>query len=286
MNRLLVIGFALLLAGCGGGSGPPSPGPPPAPPQSWTVTDGDVTLTAEVRFGSSITSITDRHGNQYVDDVDHGRQWQVAYQLDGLDEGENPTEAGSAADAAGPTSTTVILATAVSADSFASSVHPAYWYPYQGATVSQDAISKTVTVGWRGLSNVVRWDVAIDLAAPHSFGVFEGLAGQGPMLPLLYVQQPDGSFSIVTQTDGGTTAPKTPLIEASVDGSQALGVMATGTDLLWSTFDISGAGINAWGCAGWLQDDLPAGHYARACYVAVGTLAEVEASLTALAAAP
>lgn len=281
-----LIALALsLLAACSGGAPVPTP-PPTPPPTVWTITNGTVAVTAEARFGSSITHVVDAHGFDYDNIVDHGREWQVAYQLDGLDEGENPTEAGSAADAAGPTSSSVIIAASAPTPNVISTVvQPAFWYAYQGATVSPDMVSKTVTIGAAGIPNVIRWDVSIELAADHSMAVFEPLAGYSPALPMLYVEQADGSFAAATQADGGTVTPATSWIAASTDGNHALGVLAAAAPkLTWNQLDFLGSGIDAFGC-GWIQTPAPAGHYDETCYVAVGTLAEVEAALTWLRAA-
>lgn len=282
MRLALAVLLSIGLTACG--SDPSSTTVVSPSPQAWTIGNGTVTITAEARFGGSVTSVRDAHGHEYDDIVDHGREWQIAYQLDGLDEGENPTEAGSAADAAGPTSTSTILSVSVpSPNVLSTTVRPAYWYPYQGALLSPDTVSKTVTVGYAGLANVIRWDVAIDIATDHSMGVVEGLAGYGPQLPLLYVEQVDGTFTETPQADKGTVTPATSFIAASADGSQAMGVVAEKPPMLtWNQLDFLGSGVNAWGCAGWIQTPLPAGRYTATCYVTIGTLAEVEASLKAL----
>lgn len=279
MRCALILGL-LALTGCAGGSTPP---PMPPAPSTWTATNGTVAVTAAAAFGAAVVSVTDGLGRQYVNTADHGREFQTAYQLDGTGEVENPTEAGSAADGAGTSSTTVIGAVSVAGNVLSTSVHPAYWNAYQGATVSPDTISKTVTIGYNGMANVTRWDVTITTAADHSTGAFEGLTGYTPVLPNLYVQQADGSWLNTGMTAAqGWVQWQAPIIEASADGSQAVGLYSPGFSYWWAIIDW--AGVDKWDCAYWVQTPLPAGTYQATCYVAVGTLAEVEASLAALEA--
>ena len=278
----------VLLAGCAsGGSVPAAPISPP--PQTWTVTNGTLTLMASAGFGGAIVSLTDAAGNQYVNTSDHGREFQTAYTLDGLAEVENPTEAGSFADASGQVSTSIIKGMAASGAVLSSTVNPAYWEPYNGALVSPDTISKTITLGYGGIANVIRWDVTIVLAQPHTLSTFEGLTGYGPPLPELWVQQPSGSWMQSTPAPNVAVQYGSPIIEASADGAQAIGVYTPLTTPLpyQNAFNTQLAGVDKWDCAWWNTgtypgNAIPAGTYSATCYVAVGTLAQVEASITIL----
>lgn len=282
MKHLTILA-ALFLGACASGGGGNHIPPSPAPAQNWTITNGTVIVMASAAYGGSVVSVIDGSGKQYVDTVDHGREFQIAYQLDDLGEGENPTEAGSAADANGPTSSTVILGVVLNGPNvFTSVVHPAYWNGYNGTIVSPDTISKTVTVGYNGLANVIRFDVQITTVGDHTKAQVEGLTGYGPVLPVTYLQQGDGSFIATGQTQSwGMYKYSAPIIQSSVDGSQAVGVYSPG-DYYLNVVDWPGASVNKWDCAYWIQSPFPAGIYKRTCYVAVGTFAEVEASLIAL----
>lgn len=285
--RASILGLvALVVAACGG---TPSPVIVAPTVQAWTISNSSVQVTASAAFGAAVISVIDKHGNQYVDTFDHGREFQTAYQLDGQGEGYNPTEAGSAANGQGRTSSTTIVSAAItSANVFESTVHPAFWNAYNGGIVSPDTIAKKITVGYAGRDNVLRWDVSITLAEDHLHGYFEGLTGYGPNFPGLYAQQPDGAFALVVETTPAPWLPgalSTPIIESAADGSQAIGAYAPGY-LYANTPNILGVGVDKWDCAWWEQAPLPAGVYSYTCYVAVGTLAEVEAALVALEQQP
>ncbi len=282
-----VVILLLLLTACAGAP-PVGPAPPSQPgAQLYTATNGTVTVTASSNYGAAVVSIVDAAGHQYVNTTDHGREFQTAYQLDGLNEGENPTEAGARADVV--TSTTVILDAGAAGNVLHSRVHPAYWDPYNGATVSPDLMEKTVTVGWNALTNVVRWDVTMTVMSDHSLGQFEGLTGYGPTLPDLYLMQPDGSFTPTPQPTGYWVYYSQPVVESSPDGAQAIGVYSPDNrpgQAYWNALNVSNAGVNKWDCVWWKQAPLSAGSYAHVCYVAVGTLTDVEASLRALVSSP
>jgi hypothetical protein len=94
--------------------------------------------------------------------------------------------------------------------------------------------------------------------------------------------QPDGAFQPVPQTpDQGMVRYEVPVVEASADGSQAVGVYSPGKSY-FNTVNISWAAVDKWDCAYWGVAPVVPATFTMTCYVAVGTLAEVEASLLAL----
>src|SRR4051794_30788752 len=72
----------------------------------------EVVITTTTRVAGAIHSLT-WGGREFIDSADHGRQLQSASNLDCgrrfIPEVFNPTEAGSAADGAGPTSSSKLL---------------------------------------------------------------------------------------------------------------------------------------------------------------------------------
>lgn len=279
---------ALVLAGCASGGNSPTPALISVLVQTWTATNGTLTMTASAAFGGAVVSLTDGTGNQYVNTADHGREWQTAYQLDGLtadeNQAENPTEAGSASDTI--TSSSQIISASAVGNVFSTCVHPAYWIPYNGAVVSPDTICKTVTLGYSGISNLIRWDVSITTAAPHMTWTVEGVTGYGPELPDLYQQLDNGSFSefdsAVIDLEGETQYAL-PIIEASADGMQAVGIKTFGTIGEDENAVIYTAAVDKWDCAWFTQTPIAAATTSYTCYIAVGTLADVEAAMTQVA---
>src|SRR5262249_8430097 len=101
-------------------------------------------------------------GVQFITNFEHGTQLQVALQYDNLGEAENPTEAGSAKDKSGPRSTSVLLALKqTSPQSLMTVSRMAYWTPYKGSELSSTILTKTVTIGWNGLANVISFDFSL-----------------------------------------------------------------------------------------------------------------------------
>src|SRR4051812_29750731 len=66
--------------------------------------NNQLVVSTSNRNAGAISSVVYR-GIEHIDQTDHGRELQSAVQFDGLGECWNPTEAGSAADGSGSTST-------------------------------------------------------------------------------------------------------------------------------------------------------------------------------------
>lgn len=274
-----------LLASCGGSGGNPTPPPAPLPAQTWAATNGVLTVGASSLFGGAVSSITDAANNQYVNIADHGREFQAAYQLDGYtaDGGqiENPTEAGSASDTA--SSSSVVISASAVGNVLSTCNHPAYWEPYNGAVTSSDTICKTVTLGYKGNLNILVWDTSITTIADHTTANIETLTGYTPPFPNLWTLEPDGSYYSIANPSAGFTQYPAPIIEASADGSEAVGIYSPTTPNTWIAVNITGANVSKWDC-NYIAPlaPLPAGTYNYRCFVAIGTLPQVEAAITAL----
>lgn len=269
------------LVACGG-SGAQTP-PTCTLTMTCFVTNGFITVGVDPAYGMAITSVIDAAGNQYVNTVDRGREFQNAYQLDGLDEAENPTEAGASADGTGGTTSTTVIVSVnkVFPTMLQTVVHPAFWYPYNGALVSPDTVYKQITVGVEA-ENVFRWDVVVTTASDHTQAAMEPGAGYGPMLPNLYELQTDGSWALQPTAPAGASY-YAPIIKASADGTQAIGLLSPISQ--YYDYMITAAPVDNWNCGWQRYTPFPAGTYNYTCYVAVGTLAAVEASVSALVAA-
>jgi hypothetical protein len=183
------LGGLLLLGGCimsiDGGIAPPPPPPPPPTtlPQyalTGTFNGKPVVIGANNRFGAAIYTIK-FDGQEYLDSSDHGRELQTAWQMDGQGEGNNPTEAGSAANGSGSTSSTVILQASVTNNVLTTRSRPAFWYPVGGQVTSPHYHEKTVSLGYAGRNNILVHDIGIYFGSPyHSVAWVEGLTAYMP----------------------------------------------------------------------------------------------------------
>jgi hypothetical protein len=163
--------------------GTPPPPPPPAAPQyaiTGTFNGKPVVVGANNRFGAAIYTVK-LDGLEYIDSTDHGRELQTAWQLNGQGEANNPTEAGSAANGSGSTSSTVILSASSNGTTLTTRVRPAYWYPVGGQVTSPDYLEKTVTLGFNGRGNILVHDIGMYLANPYNTSMaVEGLTAYTP----------------------------------------------------------------------------------------------------------
>lgn len=145
--------------------------PPPPPDQVWTATDGATSVSVSRRFAGAIFSIK-YGGQEFVNCADHGRLVQTALQLDNGGEGNNPTEAGSVNDGAGPTSSSIATITS-GPNWIRTNCQLAYWIPYQGNIVSDITLTKLITV----TGNKIVVDIALNIPSKHGAANIEVLTG-------------------------------------------------------------------------------------------------------------
>ncbi|MBZ4336070.1 hypothetical protein [Corallococcus sp. AS-1-12] len=298
--------------------GPGGVQPPTGPYGTTGPKDGDTSFgNATVQMGTSashggaVTSLV-YDGVEYINNKDHGRQMQVAFSLDGYDEALMPTEAGSSRNGTEPTSTTKVVGYGAQPGAMTSTVHPAYWLepgedagPYNSVPkarnttlVSEDLITKDITVGVGGHDNVIQYDSHIHLAAPHdkiyveapttyvngSFEKhyrFDPATGESREYPRVHSEDPDkGGFV--------DEAGNVPLIVATEDGKQAMAIWSPDEarpDLQYRLHqfdfndpqeDCSKLGVT-FGMSEGVPDDLK-----TRTYVIVGSVEEVKARLAEL----
>lgn len=263
-------------------SDPPAPTAPPAAVDTvWALTGTyagfPVVVRADSRFGGAIYSLT-WGGFEFVDSSDHGRELQTAWQLDDMVEGENPTEAGSASDGAGPTSTTVVTGTRLNGNVLETSATLAYWLPYQGTALSPDTLSKRVTL----LDGVIHHEVSIDLIGDHRDMAIEGLTGYLPQAFTRFVSfDPASSARAELSPPNGMMQSNLPVLATTADGSYALALWHRDKDKTYAY-----GRIGPWPKldAAWFSvPDAKAGRYSFECFTVFGTLASVTATLSRLA---
>jgi len=253
---------------------PPAPTPTPAPtlPQYaliGTFNGKSVVVGASQRFGGAIYTIK-VDGFEFLDSSDHGRELQTAWQYGTTGEANNPTEAGSAANGAGSTSTSQILSISSSGTVLKSRTHPAYWYAYGGQAVTPDFLEKTVTLS----GNVLTHEIGIYIADPYRTSMaVEGLTAYLPQ-----------TFSRLFTLDGSVTTEVNPtsllptdksVIAATADLSHALCLSGQNTHWVgkigpWPKLDAS-----------WFSASNPSGWYRWTTRTIFGTFQEVIGSAAA-----
>ena len=141
------------------------------------VAGQEVALWANRVAGGAVWQI-EWGGKRFLSEYDFGRQLQVALQLNGAGEGDNPTEAGdrwaTPSDSVGWRHGSPLLSLAITGTTLSTTTHPLQWMPegfYGGAPYDTRAnpvrwdgtISKEVTLDVDGDPRVIRWTTVLDL---------------------------------------------------------------------------------------------------------------------------
>jgi hypothetical protein len=256
-------------------------------------------------MSGAIDSITWR-GKEFINAHDHGRELQSASSFDGYGECVNPTEAGSAKDGAGATSSSRLVAGKAHGRTLETTIEMAYWlapgtaYPTacgshtdfrkaRNDTVrSNDTLIKRVTIG----TDAISYEVTFVTAEDHQSATFEALTGYMPPEFSEFLAYDPASRAIVQLTDGpGEQA--LPVILATPDHKFAMGVFSP--NLPQKAHPKAGYGrfrflsnpkTPGWNTVKWnavyREAPVPRGRYHYQCYVAAGTLEDVRRAMERL----
>jgi hypothetical protein len=241
---------------------------------------------------AAICSLT-WNGVRFINDYDHGRQLQsassFASSLQELQqrlygsEAFNPTEAGSYLDGFNPSPSSSVKRweTSVSNVIF-TQTQMAFWRPVNGQKLSSHLLNKTVGVG-SPMPNVLNYQVTFSIPSneTHGFGQFEVLTGYMPTIFTNFYKLENG---IAVPLSDGPGEQNKPVILATASGSHAMGIYSTHAPQA----EYPDAGYGRWrfnDVVKWNtvhRINNPRGNYTFQVYVAVGTLADVTASIKSL----
>jgi len=296
LGAVAVIAAALL----GAGSNPPAPGGDAV--IRGKAGPSEIVITTTRRVAGAIHSLT-WGGVEFLDSADHGRQLQSASNLDCgerfIPEVFNPTEAGSAADGAGPTSSSRLLCLRAEGDTLETTTRMAFWlapggtsagHPaYNRTPLSDHLLTKRVRIGYKDLPHAIAYDVTFTLPAAehHTLAQFEALTGYMPpaFTTFLALDPTSGALSPLSDGPGEQTRP---VVFSTPDGSHAMGVYSPARPPAgYGRFRFAAEKVNKWNCVFRVRaragDGVPPGPYRYRIFVAVGTLEDVRRTLTALA---
>lgn len=301
---------AVWLACCAGSAAEPPAGPP-MPPRGDAVIrapagPSEIVITTTARLAGAIHSLT-WNGQEFIDSADHGRQLQSAASFDCAKHGEfwaecyNPTEAGSRADGAGPSSSSRLLQLSTDGPELRTTSQMAFWLapgeqsagrPALNATIlSNHLVSKRVHIGHQRLDQVIEYEVTFTVPAGerHTHGQFEALTGYMPAeFARFWRFVPDSGQ--LEPLDDGPGEQSHPVVLATVAGTHAMGIFSP--EQPSRGFEQAGYGrfrfpaekVVKWNCVFRVHSPagLAAGPYPYRMFVAVGTLEDVRRSLVAL----
>ena len=264
----------------------------------WSISDtfgGDpITIRASDQFSGAIFSLTWR-GVEFIDSYDHGRQLQSAVQFNGRRECYNPTEAGANADSGGRWSSSELLSVIAEANTLRTLTRMAFWLgpgevspscpggASNAASLSDHQLAKTVTV--RG--NVITHDVTFHVPRSYERADFEAVTAYLPARFDTFWSY-DPRSDAITPLEKARGARDDPVVITTSDGSYAMGVYSI--RLPQSAHPTSGYGwqrfeteqVSKWSCVYRLKHLQP-GSYSFRCFIIVGSLDDVTATIRTLA---
>lgn len=278
---------------------------------STQVIKTSVTANDQIKIGShtsmagAISSLV-WNEKEFINNYDHGRQYQVAWIADGDDLGpcgecRNPTEAGGRYDKEWTNpSSSKLLGMRNSGNILETSSYPAYWmkpgelwkkdqpFPARNTTVVSDyLLTKRVEVGFAGIKNAIQFEIAIKSPRAH-----QALQIEAPTAYLnaefteIYTYDYDSNtLTNIGQQYQDRQDIKSILI-ATADGKYAMGAWApeqgNGFVAHYAAGYFSGSGKNN-STAKWTipmrARNIPAGDIKLKSYQFVGTLEDVKVSM-------
>jgi hypothetical protein len=238
-------------------------------------------------------------GKEFINAHDHGRELQSASSYDGYGECLNPTEAGSAKDGAGSTSSSRFVSGGARGHTLETTIEMAYWLtpgtPYRRACGSHADVqqAKNDTVRSSDLlikrvqieKDAIAYDVTFVTAEDHRSATFEVLTGYMPPEFSEFLAYDATTRKMVALSDGPGEQDR-PVVLATPDHAFAMGVFSPG--LPQKAHPKNGYGrfrflqnpkVAGWNTTKWnavyREAPVPRGRYTYRCYVMVGTLEDV-----------
>lgn len=257
-----------------------------------------IVLRTTSRLAGAIDSLR-WGGKEFIDSADHGRQLQSASNLDAgtpiLDETFNPTEAGSRADGAGASSSSVLLALRAEGAVLETRTRMAFWLKpgeksglnaaKNTTVVSDHLLAKKVTIGFRDLPQVLEYQTTFTVPAgeKHTVATFEALTGYMPAEFSRFLAYDPAAGSVKPLSDGPGEQPL-PVILATEAGGHAMGIYSPDQPSGYGRFRFAAEKVVKWNCVFRVKrpEGIAAGEHAYRNFVAVGTLQDVTASMRKL----
>jgi hypothetical protein len=268
--------------------------------------DSEIVIQTTPRTAGAIDSVLWR-GKEFIDSVDHGRQLQSAsnFDFEGKFHPEtfNPTEAGSVADGAGPTSTSRLLHSLAAGNRLQTTTQMAFWLSPGGTSAGHPAtnptalsnhlLTKRVTIGYEDLPNVIVYDATFQLPLDeqHTYAQFEAVTGYMPAeFSQFWQLKPDGDEVELLPLSDGPGEIGHPVILATPAGDFAMGVYSAQqpspgyAQAGYGRFRFADQQVVKWNCVFRVRNaaGLEAKEYRYRSFVALGTLDMVRESLTDL----
>lgn len=263
--------------------------------------DSEIVITTTDRLAGAIHSLT-WNGKEFIDSADHGRQLQSASNLDCgkrlLNETYNPTEAGSRRDGAGKTSSSRLLSLKADGADLETTTQMAFWLvpgeksgpnpAYNDRVLSDHLLRKRVHIGSPDLPHAIEYTVTFTVPKDeqHTAAVFEALTGYMPAEFSQFLRLREGKLELLPKGEG---EQEHPVVLATADDRYAMGVFAPeavkgARGPSYGRFRFEAEKVNKWNCVYRMTEPkgIAPGDYTFRMFVAVGSRADVQATLNAL----
>lgn len=277
----------------------------------------DIVITTTDRLAGAIHSVK-WNGREFIDSTDHGRQLQSAANFDAgaafIPEVFNPTEAGSRRDGAGPRSSSRLLRLTATDNRLETTTQMAFWLrPGEKSAghaarnrkiLSRHLLRKSVVIGVPGHPNVIDYRVTFTVPSgeQHRYAQFEAVTGyMPPEFSRFMVFDPNVGM-LKPLSDGPGEQPF-PVVFATADGRHAMAVYSPNQPS--AGYENAGYGrfrfvreqVVKWNCVFRLRASadpqaegtspendglIRSGDYSFRCYVVIGSVEDVAASLKSL----
>jgi hypothetical protein len=249
-----------------------------------------IVIKTTTRLAGAIDSLT-WGGKEFVDSVDHGRQLQSACAFgDGGPgfhaEGYNPTEAGARHDGVGPTSTSVLLSLKAEGDVLETRTRMAFWLrpgessegkPARNTKALSDVVvAKKVEIR----PGLLEYTVTFTVPEAHPYGQYEALTGYMPPAFSRFLVF-DPKTGDVRPLSDGPGEQALPVILSTESGSHAMGIWSPDPSPGYGRWRFAAEKVVKWNCV-FRERDVKPGDRTFRCFVPVGSLADVVASLKKL----
>lgn len=261
-----------------------------------------ITATASgSQYAGAIFSLTFRNV-QYTQNSMKGRSLQSSANYDGYAECLNPTEAGSNRDGNGPTSSSILQSISSSGIALQTSTQMAYYlqpgesvpadHCGNGATtgqnttiVSNDVVSKTVTIGASGIPNLIGYDVTFNISGSHSQETLEAVADyMQPSFSVYLSYDPLSKTLSNLSVNSHAQLIGIPSIAAMTNGSSAMGIMSQQVSPgnlgdQYFSYSFESGNFSKLNCV-FNKNNVPAGaQFQMSCPLSIGNVDEIMSAM-------
>ncbi len=265
----------------------------------------EIVITTTGRCAGAIHSLM-WNGKEFIDSADHGRQLQSASNFDAgkqpfFPETFNPTEAGSARDGAGKSSTSKLLELRAKDNELATKSLMAFWLApgekSQGhpalneKKLSDHLLAKEVRIGFKEWKNVLDYRVVFTVPRTerHTYAQFEALTGYMPP-DFSRFETFDSKTEKLELLSDGPGEQSRPIVFSNESGSHAMGIFSPDQPSRgyegagYGRFRFRAEKVVKWNCVFRVKDDngVRPGDHSYRMFVPIGTREDVRLTLAAL----